>query len=65
MSKLKKQDLSDEQVNQILRNSEHNKDPITNVTVNESENNVDPQRNVYKAQKKIKKMVPKDVEKFD
>ncbi|KAF2076213.1 hypothetical protein CYY_002454 [Polysphondylium violaceum] len=63
MAKLKKQDLSDEQVNEIIRKAEHDKEvEHFNVVVTPEENH---ERNVYKANKKIGKMVPKDVEKFD
>ncbi|KYR02315.1 hypothetical protein DLAC_01147 [Tieghemostelium lacteum] len=63
MVKLKKQgDLSDEKVNEIIRQAEDQRELQYSTAVS---NDMEPQQNINKANKKIKKMVPKDIEKFD
>ncbi|KAK5581482.1 hypothetical protein RB653_001515 [Dictyostelium firmibasis] len=57
--KLKKKDLSDERVNEIIRQAEEQKTHVLSSIETEGA------ANIHKAQKKIRKMVPKDVEKFD
>ncbi|EFA85551.1 hypothetical protein PPL_01509 [Heterostelium album PN500] len=64
MSKNKKLDLSDENINDIIRNAENHKE--WNVEAADQQTTEDSkQKNILKANKKIRKMVPEDVEKFD
>ncbi|EAL65712.1 hypothetical protein DDB_G0283455 [Dictyostelium discoideum AX4] len=59
LDKIKKQDLPDERVNEIIKQAEKQK------THGLSSIETEGAANIHKAQKKIKKMVPKDVEQFD